>query len=103
MQKYKIKSLDEVTYIPDTTIKDIKRGLHIITATAIALAILGIVLCVKHIKLGVEYEALNKEKQTLEGITEMQSSMIRDLEENCKDLYREIENLKFGGNQWKIN
>ena len=29
----------------------------------------------------------------------MQRSMISDLEENCKDLYIEIENLKFGGNE----
>ena len=30
---------------------------------------------------------------------EMQRSMISDLEENCKDLYIEIENLKVGGNE----
>ena len=49
--------------------------------------------------LAIDYEALKKEKQALEEITEMQRSMISDLEANCKDLYIEIENLKFGGNE----
>ena len=47
----------------------------------------------------VKYEALKKEKKALEDLTETQSSMISDLEANCKDLYIEIENLKFGGNE----
>lgn len=42
----------------------------------------------------VKYEALKKDKQALEDITEMQRSMISDLEENCKDLYIEIEKSK---------
>ena len=49
--------------------------------------------------LAIDYEALKKDKQALEDITEMQRSMISDLEENCKDLYIEIENLKVGGNK----
>ena len=56
-------------------------------------------VCFKSMKLAIDYEALEKEKQALEDTVEMQSSMIADLEANCKDLYIEIENLKFGGNE----
>lgn len=94
-----MKPKGEITYIPNTTIKEIKIAVHIISAIAIIVAIIGIVVCAKHIKLGIKYEALNKEKQALEGLTEMQSSMISDLEENCKDLYIEIESLKYGENE----
>ena len=94
-----MKPKGEITYMPNTTIKEIKRAVHIISAIAITVAIIGIVVCAKHIKLGIKYEALNQEKQALEELTEMQSSMIADLETNCKDLYIEIENLKFGGNE----
>lgn len=94
-----MKTKGEITYMPDTTIKEIKIAVHIISAIAIIVAIIGIVVCVKHIKLGIKYEALNQEKQTLEDLTETQSSMISDLEENCKELFIEIENLKFGGNE----
>ena len=94
-----MKPKGEITYIPNTTIKEIKIAVHIISAIAIIVAIVGIVVCAKHIRLGIDYEALNQEKQALEDLTEMQSSMIADLEENCKDLYIEIENLKFGGNK----
>ena len=94
-----MKPKGEITYIPNTTIKEIKIAVHIISAIAIIVAIIGIVVCAKHIKLGIKYEALNQEKQALEDLTEMQSSMITDLEDNCKDLYIEIENLKFGGNE----
>ena len=94
-----MKPKGEITYIPNTTIKEIKIAVHIISAIAIIVAIIGIVVCVKYIKLGIKYEALNQEKQALEDLTETQSSMISDLEENCKDLYIEIENLKFGGNE----
>ena len=46
--------------------------------------------------LAIDYEALNKEKQALEDLTEMQSSMIADLEANCKDLFIQVEELKYG-------
>lgn len=40
-------------------------------------------------------ESLKVSKEQLEyDVTEMQRSMISDLEENCKDLYIEIENMK---------
>lgn len=65
----------------------------------VVLIILAITVCFKAMSLSIEYETLKREKEELENITEMQSSMISDLEENCKDLYIEIENLKFGGNR----
>lgn len=65
----------------------------------VVLIILAITVCFKAMSLSIEHEALKREKEELENITEMQSSMISDLEENCKDLYIEIENLKFGGNR----
>lgn len=94
-----MKPKGEITYIPNTTIKEIKIAVHIISAIAIIVCVIGIVLCAKHIKLGIKYEAIKQEKQALEDLTEMQSSMIADLEANCKDLFIEIENLKFGGNE----
>ena len=94
-----MKPKGEITYKPNTTIKEIKIAVHIISAIAIIVAIIGIVVCARYIRLSIKYEALNQEKQALEGLTEMQSSMIADLEANCKDLYIEIENLKFGGNE----
>ena len=94
-----MKPKGEITYIPDTTIKEIKIAVHIISAIAIIVAIIGIVLGANLMILSADYEALEREKQALEGLTEMQSSMIADLEENCKDLFIEIENLKFGGNE----
>lgn len=54
-------------------------------------------MCFKGLGQTVKYDALMKEKEHLETLTETQSSMISDLEDNCKDLYIEIENEKFGG------
>lgn len=90
-----MKAKGEITYIPNTTIREIKTAVHIISAIAIIVCIIGIVVCAKYIRLGIDYEALNKEKQALEDLTEMQSSMISDLEENCKDLFIEIERLRY--------
>ena len=63
------------------------------------LVILALIICFMSWDTAVKYEALNKDKQALEDITEMQRSMISDLEENCRDLYIENEKLKFGGNE----
>ena len=38
-------------------------------------------------ELAIDYEALKKEKEALEKLTETQSSMIADLEENNRRLY----------------
>ena len=94
----KIKSLEEVKRQRNKLEDEIKKDFKIQTTITVILAILAIIVCFKSMKLAIDYEALNKEKQELEEVTEVQSSMISDLEENCKDLYIEIENLKFGGN-----
>ena len=100
MQKCKIKSLEEANYVAmrDKTLKEIKRDFKIQTILMIILVILSLYVCFKAMSLAIDYEALEKEKQALERLTETQSSMIVDLEENCKDLYIKLENEKFGGN-----
>ena len=81
------------------TLNEIKRDFKAQTIITAILVILALIICFKAWDTAVKYEALKKDKQALEDITEMQRSMISDLEENCKDLYIEIENLKFGGNE----
>ena len=63
------------------------------------LIILALIICFMSMNLAIDYEALKRENEALEGITQMQNSIISDLEANCKNLYIEIENLKFGGNE----
>ena len=99
MQKFKIKSLEEVKMLQDKTLNEIKRDFKAQTIITAILVILALTICFKAWDTAVKYEALKKDKQALEDITEMQRSMISDLEENLKDLYIEIENLKFGGNE----
>ena len=65
----------------------------IITAILI---ILALIICFKAWDTAVKYEALKKDKQALEDITEMQRSMISDLEANCKELFIQVEELKYG-------
>ncbi len=98
MQECKIKSLEEVTQLRDTTLKEIKRDFKIRTIFMIILVILSLFICFKAMILARDYDILKQEKQALERLTETQSSMIADLEENCKDLYIELENERFGGN-----
>lgn len=99
MQKFKIKSLEEVKMLQDKTLNEIKRDFKAQTIITTILIILALIICFKAWDTAVKCEELKKDKQALEDLTEMQSSMIADLEENCKDLYIEIENLKFGGNE----
>lgn len=99
MQKFKIKSLEEVKILQDKTLNEIKRDFKAQTIITAILVILALIICFKAWDTAVKYEALKKDKQALEDITEMQRSMISNLEENCKDLYIEIENLKVGGNE----
>lgn len=91
IEEYIAKSQGELVRIN----RDLK-GQRILIAILI---ILALIVCFKAMSLAIDYEALKKEKQALEDLTETQSSMISDLEANCKDLYLEIENLKFGGNE----
>lgn len=99
MQKFKIKSLEEVKILQDKTLNEIKRDFKAQTIITAILVILALIICFMAWDTAVKYEALKKDKQALEDVTEMQRSMISDLEENCKDLYIEIENLKVGGNK----
>lgn len=94
----KPKKYEEVKIESNKMLSEIKRDLNIQTALIIILAIIALILCFKSMKLAIDYEDLKIEKEALENLTETQSSMISDLEENCKDLHIEIENLKFGGN-----
>lgn len=76
--------------------EEIQKAFIATVILTITLAIVSLVIGFKHIELGIEYEALVQEKEALEDLTEMQSSMIADLEENCKDLFIQVENLKEG-------
>lgn len=95
----KPKKYEEVKILQDKTLNEIKRDFKAQTVITGILVILALIICFMSWDTAVKYEALNKDKQALEDITEMQRGMISDLEENCKDLYIEIENLKFGGNK----
>ena len=95
----KPKKYEEVKILQDKTLNEIKRDFKAQTIITAILVILALIICFKAWDTAVKYEALKKDKQALEDITEMQRSMISNLEENCKDLYIEIENLKFGGNK----
>ena len=95
----KPKKYEEVKILQDKTLNEIKRDFKAQTIIIVILVILALIICFKAWDTAVKYEALKKDKQALEDITEMQRSMISDLEENCKDLYIETENLKFGGNE----
>ena len=97
----KPKKYEIANYIAmgDKTLNEIKRDFKAQTIITTILVILALIICFTAWDTAVKYEALKKEKQALEDLTETQSSMISDLEANCKDLYIEIENLKFGGNE----
>ena len=94
-----IKKYEEVRREQNKLNNEIKRDFKIQTALIIILSIMTLIVCFKSMKLSVDYEEIKQEKKALEDITKMQRSMISDLEENCKDLYIEIENLKVGGNK----
>lgn len=97
----KPKKYEIANYIAmgDKILNEIKRDFKAQTIITAILVILALIICFMAWDTAVKYEALKKDKQALEDITEMQRSMISDLEENCKDLHIEIENLKVGGNE----
>ena len=95
MQKFKIKSLEEVKILQDKTLNEIKRDFKAQTIITAILVILALIICFKAWDTAVKYEALKKDKEVLENTVEMQRSMIADLEANCKDLYIEIERLRY--------
>lgn len=90
----KPKKYEEVKILQDKTLNEIKRDFKAQTIITAILVILALIICFMSWNTAVKYEALKKDKQALEDITEMQRSMISDLEANCKDLYIEIENMK---------
>jgi len=96
----KPKKYEEVKILQDKTLNEIKRDFKAQTIITAILVILALIICFMSWDTAVKYEALKKDKQALEDITEMQRSMISDLEENCKDLYIEIENLKIKNNEF---
>lgn len=96
MQKFKIKSLEEVKILQDKTLNEIKRDFKAQTIITATLVILALIICFYAWDTAVKCEELKKDKQALEDVTEMQRSMISDLEANCKDLYIQVEELKYG-------
>ena len=76
--------------------EEIQKAFIATVILTVTLTIVSLVIGFKHVELGIEYEALKQEKEDLEGLTEMQSSMIADLEENLRDLFTQIEDLKEG-------
>lgn len=93
-----IKKYEEVRREQNRLSDELKRDFKIQTVITVIVSILAIIVCFKAMSLAIDYEALEKEKQALEDTAEMQSSMIEKFEKNCKDLYIELENEKFGGN-----
>ena len=94
----KIKKYEDIKIQRNNLQDEIKRDFKIQTSIIVILVILSTIICFKSMKLAIDYEALKKEKRALEELTETQSSMISDLEKNCRDLYIELENERFGGN-----
>ena len=92
----KPKKYEEVKMLlQDKTLNEIKRDFKAQTIITTILVILALIICFKAWDTAVKCEELKKDKQALEDVTEMQSSMIADLEANCKDLYIEIERLRY--------
>ena len=92
----KPKKYEEVKILQDKTLNEIKRDFKAQTIITAILVILALIICFKAWDTAVKYEALKKEKQALEDLTETQSSMISDLEANCKELFIQVEELKYG-------
>ena len=90
----KPKKYEEVKILQNKILNEIKRDFKAQTIITVILVILALIICFKAWDTAVKYEALKKDKQALEDLTEAQSSMISDLEANCKDLFIQIEELK---------
>jgi hypothetical protein len=71
--------------------EEIQKAFIATVILTVTLAIVSLVIGFKHVELGIEYEALQAEKEALEDLTEMQSSMIADLEENCDNLHKQLK------------
>ena len=92
----KPKKYEEVKILQDKTLNEIKRDFKAQTIITAILVILALIICFMSWDTAVKCEELKKDKQVLEDLTEKQSSMISDLEENLKDLFTQVEDLKEG-------
>ena len=90
-----MKSKGEITYIPDTTMNKLKRYIVIQIIGIVVLGAIGIYMCINCMKLAGEVDSLILENEELNKAIEMKNSQISDLEENCKDLFIENQELKF--------
>ena len=90
----KTKKYEEVTYIPNTTIKELKYAIHIVSGIAIIVCIVGIFIGIEHIRLATKYEALKIENNELVKVNEMKESMISDLQEDNIKLQEMIKWVK---------
>lgn len=86
--------IEKYIAIKDKLLEAIKKEFKIQRILIVILAIVALIICFRSIKLEKSYEKLQEEKQELEATIETKDSMIADLEENCKKLGIEIENLK---------
>ena len=80
----------EVNYIKPKE----KRNLYILFILSIIFIIF--ITTAVFIKLYIMAIELYKENQELNKAIEMKNSQISDLEENCKDLFIELEEIKYG-------
>lgn len=87
----KPKKYEEVKILQDKTLNEIKRDFKAQTIITAILVILALIICFMSWDTAVKYEALKKDKQALEDITEMQRSMISDLEETNYKLNNMLE------------
>lgn len=91
-----IKKYEEVKYKANKLDTDIKRAFKVLSKVSIAMTIIALIISIACMKLALENEALILENQELNKAIEIKNNMISDLEENCKDLFIENQELKFG-------
>ena len=95
----KIKKYEEIKYEPNRMIDEYKKDIRNLTIIVFIVAILGIIACLRGLKIATEYEVLKRENEELVKANEMKDSLISDYQENLKDLFIENQELKFGGNK----
>ena len=76
MKSMKIKNLEEVKIHQDKTLRKIKRDFKIQTAFMTILVVLALIICFKSMKIAIEYAELEKEKEALEEIIEVQKNLL---------------------------
>lgn len=95
----KYKKYEEVKRVKNKLESEINTNFKVLRRVSIGMTIIALIISIACMKLGIENDSLKIENAELTKAIEMKNSMISDLEENCKDLYIEIENLKFGGDK----